>query len=439
MADRYVLLSLSTVRAAWSGRVGGWATTGAIPVEFVRCLSLAEVRSRIEGGRPFSALLLDGTLPSVDRDVLAAARDAGIAAVVVDGPGGRDWREVGADHVLSPDFTRDDLLDALGQHARLIGDAVLPEPTGPGTTVARPGQGLVVAVTGPGGVGTSSAAIALAEGLAGSATTPDVLLADLCRVADQAMLHDSRTVVPSIQEVVEAHRSAQPRVWDIRAQTFRIEERGYHLLLGLRRPRQWLTLRPRALDATLASLQSAFDLVVCDIESDFEGEEDTGSVDIEERHMMARLAVREAAAVVVVGRADMKGLHGLIRVVLDLHGLGVEVSRILPALAFAPRSPRERGDLTAALASLLAAALGKVAEGVASPVFLPVRRVDKALRDGIPMPRPLPRLLAGGVATIINRELADRSDTGGSTRDAAPVPQRVVPGSLSATIDRDAP
>lgn len=439
MRDRYVLLSLSTVRAAWSGRVGSWATTGTIPAEVVRCLSLAEVRSRLSGGRPFSAVLLDGTLPGLDRDVLAAAREVGVAALVVDGPQGRDWREVGADHVLSPDFTREDLLDALGQHARLIGDASLADADPAVDARARHGHGLVVAVTGAGGVGTSTSAIALAEGLAGSTTTPDVLLVDMCRVADQAMLHDSRVVVPSIQEVVEAHRSANPRIADVRAQAFWIEERGYHLLLGLRRPRQWLTLRPQALQATMASLRTAFDLVVCDIEADFEGEDETGSVDIEERHMMARRAAMDATVVVVVGRGDMKGLHGLIRVVLDLHGLGVEVDRILPVLTFAPRSPRERADLTTALASLVRASLGEAADGLASPVFVPNRKVDKALRDGVPMPRPLPQLLAGGVAGILNRDLADQATAAAGDAAGDAMPERVTPGSLSGIVDRDLP
>lgn len=439
MRDRYVLLSLASPRAEWSGRVGAWSTTGTIPAEFVRCLSLTEIRSRIDGTRPFSAVLLDGTMPGLDRDTLAAARAAGIASLVVDGPQGRDWREVGADHVLSPDFTRDDLLDALGQHATMIGDASLPDMPAGGDGGGRDATGLVVAVTGAGGVGTSTCAIALAEGLAASTTAPDVLLADMCRVADQAMLHDSRVVVPSIQELVEAHRSTTPRVRDVRSQTFQIEQRGYHLLLGLRRPRQWVTLRPQALQATLRSLRTSFDIVVCDIESDFEGEADTGSIDIEERHMMARRAATDAATVVVVGRADMKGLYGLIRVALDLHGLGVDVGRILPVLTFAPRSPRERAELTTALSSLLRASLGEAATTLASPIFIPTRKVDKALRDGVAMPRPLPQVLAGGVAGILNRDLAANGAVSPGAGEAPPPdPEPVAPGSLSATADKDA-
>lgn len=435
MRDRYVLLSLASVRAQWSGRVSSWATTGTIPVEFVRCLSLPEVRSRLESGRAFSAVLLDGSVPSLDRDVIATACAAEVATIVVDGPRGRDWRAVGAQHVLAPNFTRDDLLDVLGQHARTVSDASLDD----GTTTSSPGhaptQGLLVAVTGAGGTGASTAAVALAEGLATSANSPDVLLADLCRVADQAMLHDSRVVVPSVQELVEAHRAAVPRLEDVRAQTFAIEQRGYHLLLGLRRPRQWVTLRPRALQATIRSLRRAFDLVVCDIEPNLEGEADTGSVDIEERHMMARQAAAEASCVLVVGRADMKGLHGLIRVVLDLEGLGVAVERILPVLSFAPRSPRARADLTTALSSLLSASLGDRANGLASPVFLPNSKVDLALRDGVGMPGPLPQVLAGGVAGILNRDLDSIGDTAAATDPTTG--ERVQPGSLSTAIDED--
>lgn len=434
MTDRYVLLSLANVRAQWSGRVSGWSTSGIIPAELVRCLSLAEVRSRLDSGRAFSAVLLDGSVPGLDRDTIAAARAADVATIVVDGPQGRDWREVGAHHVITPDFTRNDLLDVLGQHATTISDASLDDrATTPGRAETDT-HGMVVTVIGPGGTGVSTAAVALAEGLANSTNQPDVVLADMCRVADQAMLHDSRVVVPSIQEVAEAHRSASPRKEDVRAQTFAIEQRGYHLLLGLRRPRQWVTLRPQALQATMRSLRRAFDLVVCDTEADLEGEAETGSVDIEERHLMARRATTDAACLVVVGRADMKGLYGLIRVILDLESLGVQVERILPALTFAPRSPRVRADLTTSLSSLLAASLGERAQGLASPVFLPQRKVDLALRDGVPMPRPLPQLLAGGVAGILNRDLTAGDD---DAFRAPAMPERVAPGSLSGVVDQD--
>jgi Mrp family chromosome partitioning ATPase len=421
MRERYVLLGLARARTEWFSRVGRWATAASIPAEFVRCISVQELRARLRSGRQFSAALLDGASPGVDRDLLAALHDAGTAAIVVDDATGRPWDEVGADAVLPPDHDREQLLEVLAARARMVGPAVV----GDEPEVAEPGEqrsGALVAVTGPGGTGASVAAIALAQGLA-AADRGSVLLADCCRVADQAMLHDSRVVVPSVQEVVEAHRAGSPTTRDVRDQTFEVVERGYRLLLGLRRPRQWVTLRPQAVESTLDSLLRTFDLVVADIEPDLEGEEETGSVDVEDRHLLARAAASRATAVVVVGAPGMKGLHALVRTILELLSFGVPGRRIVPVVNQAPRSPRERAELSTSLGSLARASLGASGTALPSPVFLPRRKVDTALRDGVAVPRPLPDLLVSAVGHVLDR-------VGTATSNSSAMPRRVTPGSM---------
>lgn len=422
MAARYVLLGLGRARADWFARVGSWATSGAIPVEFVKCLSPAQVRARLDSGRAFSAVLLDGDVVGVDRDLIGQVRSHGAAALVV-GTDPRQWVELGASAVLPPDVDRPLLLDLLGQHTVMVG-ATTRDPDRPRPAEDRvPGE--LVGVTGAAGVGTSVAAIALAQGLAAPGRDA-VLLADLCRVADQAMLHDSRVVVPSIQDLVDAHRVAHPRTNEVLAQTFRIDERGYRLLLGLRRPRQWPTIRPRAFASTLDTLLDTFDLVVADVEPDLEGEEETGSMDVEDRHLMARSTLLRAGVVVLVGREGVKGVHGQVRVLLDLLQLGVPAQRILPVVTRAPRSPRARAEITQALHHLVASSLGGAADHLASPIFLPVRRVDEALRDGVPMPGPLAPTLAGAVRGLLDRVPEPHRSHPAMT--AFPTP--VTPGSL---------
>ncbi len=419
--ERYVLLGLARARADWFRRVGHWVTSASVPCEFVRCISVQELRARLSSGRRFSAALLDGGSPGVDRDLLAGLREAGTAALVVD-DSGRSWTELGAAAVLSPDFDREDLLDALGAHATMVGPAVVGDQPQPRASDPRR-RGAVIAVTGPGGTGASVAAIALAQGLA-ARDRGAVLLADLCRVADQAMLHDSRVVVPSIQEVAEAHRSGSPAPQEVRDQTFEVAERKYRLLLGLRRPRHWVTLRPQAFESTLDTLQATFDLVVADIEADLEGQHETGSLDVEDRHLLARATAGRATAVVVVGTPGIKGLHALVRTILDLLDFGVPGRRIVPVVNQAPRSPREKAELSTALGELVTTSLGASGTSLPSPVFLPRRRVDAALRDGVALPGPLPDLLVGAVGHVLD---AGRFDLPTS----AAAPQRVVPGSLS--------
>jgi MinD-like ATPase involved in chromosome partitioning or flagellar assembly len=436
MADRFVVLGLAPARADWFHTVGRWAASAVIPAEFVRCVSLDELRLRLASGRAFSAVLLDGETHGIDRDLLDTAAELGVAVLVVDDIRRRDWHELGAAAVLARRFSRDELLEVLGATAERVGAAVLPDTDG---TPAEPAAGgLLVAVTGAGGVGTSTVAVALAQGLATRDDVPPdqqpaVLLADLCRYADQALLHDTQAVVPSVQELVDAHRTSRPDAAVLREHTFAVPARGYRLLLGLRRPRSWVALRPRAVDAAVASLQHLADVVVADVEPEVEGEAETGSVDIEDRNALARSALGRADLVVVVLEPSFKGVHAGIRVLTELVGFGVEAARIVPVVNRAPRSPRLRAEITTAVAELARASIGDAAGRLAPPLYLPERSVERALRDGAPVPSSFARSLARTVTAARERvapprRLLDRS---------APVP--VVPGSLSALTHLDRP
>jgi hypothetical protein len=423
--ERFVVLGVARARSLWFRAVAQWATSAAIPAEFVKCVSAEEVRAHLASGRAFSAALLDGGLPTVDRDLIAAAREAAVPVLVVDdGRGGRDWRALGATTVLPAGFDREQLLDALAANARMVGggDAATAADE-PAVTETRLGR--VVAVCGPGGTGASTAAVALAQqlGTDPKGETP-VLLADLALRAEQAMLHDARDIVPGVQELVEAHRGRRPTAEEVQALTFDVTGRHYHLLLGLRRSRYWSTVRPRSFEAAFDSLRHAFGTVVCDITADFEGEEDGGSIDVEERNIMARTAVQRADAVVVVGTAGVKGLHALVRVIGDLLDVGVVPPRIVPVLNLAQRNPKVRAEMTAALAQLISLPAG-AATSLPSPVFLPQRRVEAALRDGAPLPAPLGPLLAGAVRAAFARN----PRRAGVSIDQ---PQPVAPGSLGA-------
>jgi hypothetical protein len=423
-SDRFVLLGLARPRAPWFSEVSRWATSAIVPAEFVKCVSAEELRARLASGRPWSAALLDGSLPLVDRDLLAVVREAGCAPVVVDDRDAGDrWRALGAAAVLPATFDRAALLEVLESVASTV-DRPTGLPSDDGDDVDD-GAALVVAVSGPGGTGASTVCAALAQGLAAGGRK--TVLADLARHAEHAVLHDVRDVVPSVQELVEAHRNGVPTPDDVRALTFTVVDRGYALLLGLRRARYWPTLRPRAFTTAFASLRRAFDAVVCDVTADFEGEADAGSVDVEERNVAARTAIGSADVVVVVGRPGVKGIHALVRVIADLTAAGVPGSRLLPVVTSGPRSPRARAELSAAVAELARPAVGGAS--MPSPIFLPVRPVDAAFRDGAPMPAPLPSRLAGAVLAVRDRH-------GPRPRPTA-TPFAVAPGSIGSFTDLD--
>ena len=428
-SGRFVVLGLATARSPWFRAVAQWSNSASIPVEFVKCVSATELRAHLASGRAFSALLVDGGVPGLDRDLVDAATAAGCAVVVVDDLRvTRDWTALGAAAVINPLFERKDLLDVLAMHAAEIGrvDAVPGDDvTGPSPLARR---ARVAMVCGPGGTGASTAAIALAQGLGDDLRFGGmVLLADLALHAEQAMLHDARDVVPGLQELVDLHRTGRPTIDDVRALTFDVRERRYQLLLGLRRARNWTAVRPRAFAAAFDSLTRGWRAVVADTDADLEGEDDGGSADVEDRHRMARVVAAHADVAFVVGRPGMKGVHGLVRVIGELLDHGVAADRIVPVVNLAPKGARPRAELAQAVAALLR----DRATDLASPVFLPERRVDDALRDGVRLPSAIAAPLAGAFVAVLDR-LAEADADSGSVTDGL---QPISPGSLAITAE----
>jgi MinD-like ATPase involved in chromosome partitioning or flagellar assembly len=423
--ERYVLLGLAPPRAPWFEAVARWTTSAAIAAEFVKCVSADEVRVRLTSGRRYSALLVDSTLPSLDRDLVDIALESLAQVIVVrSGPGPSfPAADLGVAAELPGDFSQDQLIDVLAAHCEMIGRGdrlppVIDDPAAP-LWLAR-----MFTVCGPGGTGASTLAIALAQGLAGDARNGRrVLLADLARRADQSMLHDASDLGPGVQELVEGHRLGRPDPDEVRRSTFDVPRRGYRLLLGLRRPEAWGVLRPRAIDATIESVRRAFQVVVADVTGDLEGEADGGSMDVEERNHLARAAVLRSTVVVAVGAPGMKGVHSLAGLIRSLGQAGVPGGRIVAVLNRAPRNPRSRAESGRALAALLAGS----GMALASPVPIPERKLEDALRDGAPLPSAVVSPLVRAVQAVAERQA-----------DAAPpvvAPTRVQPGSLGTWAD----
>jgi MinD-like ATPase involved in chromosome partitioning or flagellar assembly len=427
-AERFVVLGLAPARAAWFTTVARWSTAAALPVEFVKCLSQEEVRARLASGRPWSALLVDAATPGLDRDLVAAARSAGAVVLVVDAGTARDWRGLGAAAVLPPGFGRGELLAALEAEARPVGAAdAVPAPGRGADAQPAAWRGRLVTVVGSGGTGASTVAMAVAQGLAADVRHAGVLLADLALRADQAVLHDAGDVVPGVQELVEAHRTDRLSPSAVRDLAFEAPDRGYSLLLGLRRQRDWAALRPRAVDAAIDGLRRAYGVVVADATGDVEGEAECGSVEVEERNLLARTAVREADAVVAVGRPGVTGLRHLVALVAAVVAAGASPDRVLPVVNRAPRSPRARAELARALADL-----GGDTPPTAGALFLPeVRRLDDLQRDAAPLPAAWARSAAAAVDAVLRRvtpAIAAGDDE----------PVRVAPGSLGRWAGEEA-
>ena len=444
-ADRYVLLGLAGVRTRWFGDVARWATSAALPVEFVKVVTVEEARARLRSGRPFSALLVDAGMAALDRDLVDLAAGHGTAVVAVDdGRASLPWLDMGVHAVLHGGFGPDELHHALRAAARPIvqgDDLVAPaRPDADAPVPAAPWRGRVIAVSGAGGVGRSTLATALAAGLAGDPRDRGlVVLADLALHAHQALLHDVGDVVPGVLELVEAHRGAPLPPHEVRALCFAVVDRGYDLLLGLRRHRDWTALRPRALEAALDGLRRSYRMVVADVDADVEGDDQCGSTDVEDRNVLARLTCATADLVLVVGVPGVAGVHSQLRVVRDLLELGVDGSRIVPVVNRAPRSPRQRAEVGVALAALLSAT-APGARLASTPMFVPERRrLADEVRDGRPPPAPLVAPLVGAVRGLLDRAGQPLAPAPPPAAPGSGEPVLVVPGSLGSWADDEPP
>jgi MinD-like ATPase involved in chromosome partitioning or flagellar assembly len=403
MSDVFVVLGAARAHSTWFRDMSRWSTSAALPVEFVKCVSLDEVRARLGSGRAFSALMVEGTMPGFDRDLTDSAHRAGCAVVAIGaGPGGDRARHLGADVVLPEPATRNRVLAALHEHARPVTDTTDEVDLGAPPPASDAPTGRLVGVIGGGGVGRSTLAMATAQGLART-YDGSVLLADLARRADLALLHDAHDVVPGVQELAEACRTAHLDHVAARDHTYWCADRAHHLLLGLRRPRDWTALRPRSLAAAIDSLRRAFDVTVTDLDADLEGEDECGSVDVEERNALARAATVRADLLVVVGLPTVAGLHRMTRIVDELVGFGVDPARVLSIVNHAPRNPLTRSEIARALAASSTALRGAPLP-LASPMFVPFRRnIEDAHRDATPYPASFVEPLGRAVAAVLDR------------------------------------
>jgi len=430
--EHFVVLGVARPRTSWLGDVGRWANSSMLPIEFIRCVSVDEARSRLLSDRRYSALLLGEDCVGVDRDIIETARDARCAPIVVaDATAHRDWENLGAACTLMQPVSPETLLAALRDYA--IGIDRRTSSTSPQVAVDDPNEGCLIAVLGAGGSGTSTTAMAIASHMASpvskaqGSTQRHVALIDASLNADQALLHDLGDVVPGLQELVDLHRTTNPSSDDVRNHFWFSPQHGYDVLPGLRRHRDWSTLRRRTTLAALASIHRSYDIVVADIDSDFEGEAETGSIDIEDRNLLARELATNADLIVLTSRAGISGLSRSLQTLRDLVDLGVDTERVLLVVLGAPRSTRQRSELSRTVQHLFREAAPTCS--IPTPVMIPIRRdLEPFFHDGTPPPRSALGSITSAVSALV-QQLGPTDSR--SVFQSAPI--AVIPGRLGRT------
>jgi len=182
-----------------------------------------------------------------------------------------------------------------------------------------------------------------------------------------------------------------------------------------------VVLRPQALTATVDSLLATFRVTVADITGEFDGEEETGSVDLEERNGAARAVITQADLLLVCGTASLKGLRSVVDLCAEAVRHQVEPQRLLPVVNRAPRNPRARAEITAALRELGGPST------MAAPLFVPERRGLEAIHRESAM---LPAALVTAISRSVTRALGS---FGAPPMDGSE-PVAVRPGELGEAL-----
>lgn len=412
MSGRFVVVGVASTRSPWFSDVARWTTSGLIAAEYTQAMSIEEVRAVLGSGKKISAVIAGSGTIGLDREFMALTTSLDVAVVVVeDHPGAHDWDSLGVAERLPRTFSPDDLRDALERHAKRI------DPRGHRNSAVSvsvdPDEPLapLIAVTGAGGSGVSTIAMALASGI-GSRTPGDgpherTALADLTRSGDLTMYHDVGDVIPGLPELVEAHRGDTPDPETVRDLLFEIPDRPYELLLGQRRNRDSAAMAPLSTAAAIDGLRRSYAFVVADVDPTVDGEAETGSVDIELFNAAQRHAFGVASVLVVVSNPGMRGIRRMSTLLATMGRCGVPAERVLPVWNRAPRGPSARAAMTR-----LTSEISPLDQPVHPPLFTRHSRLLEDVHHSVgPMPNPL-------VEPVTRAALAMLDDLGSRVPDA---------------------
>ncbi|MFM7068977.1 MAG: hypothetical protein ACKOYM_05885 [Actinomycetes bacterium] len=422
MNEVHVIATLAPARRDWVHRVAHWSTSGELPATTVTCLSARELRSLVGTGRAVSLVLVDSGTLGFDRDVVAELAAASINVVVVDdGRAAHDWDAIGCAEVTSPPASVadvSDLLDAYGRSASPRRRASSAFNLSNADSTAGP----IISVTGTRGTTSAVIAMAIAQGLAAiDGDDAAVALIDGGRRATLTVLHAPDDVLPNLTDLVDAHRSDTLDPQQIRSALHHLDGCRYDVLTGIRRTRDWTALRPLALDAALTGVAAAYRSTVIEHDPDVDGSDSTGSVDVDERHALARWATEHADLVVLTGTPDVAGLFELASIRADLHDAGLPQDRTLTIVV----APQRSAALAASVHDIRSAVGAHPAQVIALG-----RRVELSLRAGLPLPQSF--------ANRVTSAVVSRLDQVGR-RPRSDVPAAVRPGELGTRFDQRVP
>ncbi len=397
--ERWRVAGLADHRAVWFRELARWSTSAALAVDFVKCVSAAEVRERLEAGEPISALLVGDGAIGFTRSLVNRATAVGVPVILVSDATDPAGTSLGATAILPERFEAGELMELLQFHAPTVTRRPLNTTI---DTPERQWRGRLIAVTGTGGVGASVVAAALAQELSRDASNRGlVLLADFGVDCDQAVIHDTGDHLSGLADLAESCRAG----WAGRDQLARCvlapPSRGYHLLQGVRRHRDWPAVGNDCARVVLEGLTRTYRYVVACVEARL--------LSVGEIHgPLVAASMRRADVVAVVGDAGVLGVHRLVRAIMALVEAGVPAGCVVPVVSLAGSRRQRvaaRAEISGAITELLAHSEASQAHDA---VFVDDHgRAEAALRDGVELPPKLGRSVCAAVAKRLEDPTAE--------------------------------
>jgi len=325
-----------------------------------RCVDRAELLGVAWRDRP-DAVLLRAELPWLDRDLVGTLQDAGVAVVAVERePGSRPLERIGVLHRVAAGATAEEVATVLWGLGEEPGPSSRSAPAGAGAgSTPRPVDGrrgpgdgrrpdgtLAAVWGGPGAPGRTSVAVHLAV--------------EAARRGKRCILVEGDTWAPCVAQLLglpdgpglaQATRLAVDGWPAPLGSVLHDGPAGVQVLAGLARPELWPELRERAWRAILDEARDSADLVVVDLASPIEEDEELSFDRVPfRRNLATRVALAEASSVVMVVAGDPVGIrHAILarqQLERDLPGAA---SRLLVAVNRAPRGARRLQDCSVEL------------------------------------------------------------------------------------------
>ena len=310
-----------------------------------RCVDHGELLGTALRDRP-RAVLVDASLPWVDRDLVTTLRRAGIETIAI-GISARPLEQVGI-HCL-PAETSPEVVSAL-----VFGFDAAPSVTGsvPDDRVGASTSGRLVAVWGAGGApGRSTVAIHVAVEAASAGSRTLLIDGDVWSASIAQSLELDET--PSITQAARLAADGWP------APITDCVQAGPHdvaVLVGLARAELWPEVREESWRAVLAAAVLEYDVIVVDLAAPIEEDEELAFDRVPfRRNLVTTVVLEQADEIVMVVASDPIGLRRAVMAHQSLLARTPATSEVTVILNRTPRSGLRMQDCSRAVSAWIGA------------------------------------------------------------------------------------